>query len=462
MQRQEKEIFNQGALESQKDSVVNLKPLKDNTNIQKFTLEPNNVVGNTLIKLNTLPKSIDTHSIVHSSKERPLKCLETLAQKAGISLDEKSDNMEKSQSPSQGGQSQQMPLQISHEQILHLQQFQPINIKQEYPSNQQMNTAHLSAELKSQIMDHQQMQVMEQQSQSPHQVPTSVSINQSGGTTINTLSPLQAMSGQVPAEWQHGRVQVLPQTIQNPQYLQQLYTGQPVVMSGNIIPGLGGQQQIQLIAAGKTFQSSPLAGQQMITTTPQGKQVISGATGGFSGTYTLPAIPSSQSQTLVLSPFNMISSQNQQGQQNMIPTITTTQTSNNNKQVNHQDQMQKQLVAQKLIKNQTQGMNQNTQMQINQNTSQGQQCVQVSNLGQILSPLQQAGAQTMQFTTPWIQNAPMQMPFWTTNSLQSQTVLPPNSILIRGTNPDGSQGMFIQQAPTNTQHTVQNQQQSRK
>lgn len=77
-----------------------------------------------------------------------------------------------------------------------------------------------------------------------------MSLNQSGTTTINTLSPLQAMSGQVPAEWQN-RVQVLPQTIQNAPYLQQLYTGQPVVMTG--IPGIGGQQQIQLIAACKTY-----------------------------------------------------------------------------------------------------------------------------------------------------------------------------------------------------------------
>lgn len=59
------------------------------------------------------------------------------------------------------------------------------------------------------------------------------------------------MSGQVPAEWQN-RVQVLPQTIQNAPYLQQLYTGQqPIVMAGNVIPGIGGQQQIQLIAACK-------------------------------------------------------------------------------------------------------------------------------------------------------------------------------------------------------------------
>lgn len=192
-----------------------------------------------------------------------------------------------------------------------------------------------------------------------------------------------------------------------------------------------------------------MATQQMITNS-QGKQVISGA-GAFSGTYTLPTIPSSQSQTLVLSPFNMISSQNQQGQ-NVMSSINTAQ--NTNKPVSAQEQMQKQLVAtQKLMKN-------NQQTNVNQNTAQGQQCVQVPSAmqtTQLLSPLQQAG-QTMQFTTPWIQGT-CQMPFW--NGLQSQ-ILPPNSILIRGTNPDGTQGMFIQQAQNPQQSVQQTQAQNRK
>lgn len=303
-----------------------------------------------------------------------------------------------------------------------------------------------------------------------------MSLNQTGTTTINTLSPLQAMSGQVPTEWQN-RVQVLPQTIQNATYLQQLYPGQPVVMTGNVIPGIGGQQQIQLITAcnnfliyifnifliiilfiinlaGKPFGSSPMGTQQMLTTNSQGKQVISG-TGAFSGTYALPTIPSSQSQALVLSPFNMISSQNQQGQ-NILPSINTGQ--GGNKATSTQDQMQKQLVAsQKLLKSNQQSQN------INQNATQGQQCVQVPGAmqtTQLLSPLQQASTQTMQFTSPWIQGT-CQMPFWTANGLQSQ-ILPPNSILIRGTNPDGTQGMFIQQAQNPQPQSVQNQAQNRK
>lgn len=191
-----------------------------------------------------------------------------------------------------------------------------------------------------------------------------------------------------------------------------------------------------------------MSAQQMITNS-QGKQVLSGA-GAFSGTYTLPTIPSSQSQTLVLSPFNMISSQNQQNQ-NVMSSINTGQ--NTNKILPQSEQVQKQF-QQARMKQQ--------QANANQNSGQGQQCVQVPSAmqtTQLLSPLQQAG-QTMQFTTPWIQGT-CQMPFWTANGLQSQ-ILPPNSILIRGTNPDGTQGMFIQQAQNPQQTVQQTQTQNRK
>lgn len=95
--------------------------------------------------------------------DRPLQCLETLAQKAGITFDEKGDvgnggpTMEKSQSPAQpapqqgGGQQvvaqhqpQQQPLQISQEQFQQLQQLQfqhqfggnMVQVKQEFPQQQ--------------------------------------------------------------------------------------------------------------------------------------------------------------------------------------------------------------------------------------------------------------------------------------------------------------------------------------
>lgn len=129
------------------------KPLKDNTNIQKLiegglgsitTTDNNFSPSKVLIKQNNLVSSF--------KEKRPLKCLETLAQKAGISLDEKVDTvtLDKPQSPAQGGaaQQQQVPFQISHEQLQQMQlQFQPpfstIQVKQEYP-NQQTNASHLT------------------------------------------------------------------------------------------------------------------------------------------------------------------------------------------------------------------------------------------------------------------------------------------------------------------------------
>lgn len=84
------------------------------------------------------------------------------------------------------------------------------------------------------------------------------------------------------------------------------------------------------------------------------------------------------------------------------------------------------------------------------------QCVQVSQAmigsqptAQIISPLQ-PGGQPMQFA-PW-QFATNGIPqVWTTtNGLQSQALLAPNPIFIRGTQPDGTPGMFIQQNPQAT------------
>lgn len=56
----------------------------------------------------------------------------------------------------------------------------------------------------------------------------------------------------------------------------------------------------------------------------------------------------------------------------------------------------------------------------------------------------------MQFAAPWQFNGLPQV--WTTNGLQSQTLLatPTNQIFIRGTQPDGTPGMFIQQSPQAT------------
>ena len=112
--------------------------------------------------------------------ERPLQCLETLAQKAGITFEDKYEvaphnnfKMEKTQSPAQQQQAQavqqqqqaqqqqqqqQQPLQISQEQFQQLQQLQQfqgfggnmVQVKQEFPqqqnsgSGQQGNTIQIT------------------------------------------------------------------------------------------------------------------------------------------------------------------------------------------------------------------------------------------------------------------------------------------------------------------------------
>ncbi|GAB0092308.1 hypothetical protein DMENIID0001_072980 [Sergentomyia squamirostris] len=430
-----------------------------------------------------IPKSIQTQP----NSERPLKCLETLAQKAGITFDEKYEvantliKLEKSQSPAQqpvaAQQPQPVPLTISQEQLQQLQQLQfhsfagnAIQVKQEFP-HQATTQQTMQMELKQQIVDAanqqhqqqqqaqvQQMQVIESSAQAAHQQnpPTSAATNAMGppqtSNTISTMSPLHAMSAsQVPVEWHQGRVQVLQQPLQNPAYLQQLYSPQ-VLMQGNILHSGLGQQQIQVIAAGKPFQSAP----QMLATTAQGKPVIGSTAGGFSGAYTLPGIPSSQSQTLLFSPVSVLSSQpQQQQQQNLLPTMQTAQAG---KPMTEQD-MQKALSGQKVLQKVAsssagvQNVVQSTTTATQQQSSSGgpgpgQQCVQVSQAAptaQIISPLQQQSTQPMQFAAPWLQGVQQ---FWTTNGLQSQ-LLTPNPIIFRGApQADGTQSMFaVQQNP---------------
>ncbi|XP_055705560.1 polyhomeotic-proximal chromatin protein isoform X2 [Phlebotomus papatasi] len=422
--------------------------------------------------------------VSQANSERPLKCLETLAQKAGITFDEKYEvantliKLEKSQSPAQqpvaAQQPQPVPLTISQEQLQQLQQLQfhsafagnAIQVKQEFPHQAAQPTMQMSAEIKQQIVDaanqqHQQQQAQVQQmqvidgNQAAHQQnpPSSGAPNAMGppqtSTTISTMSPLHAMSAnQVPAEWQHGRVQVLQQPIQNPAYLQQLYSPQ-VLMQGNILHSGLGQQQIQVIAAGKPFQSAP----QMLATTAQGKPVIGSSAGGFSGAYALPTIPSSQSQTLLFSPVSVLSSQPQQQQQNLLSTMQNPQAG---KPLSEQD-MQKALSGQKVLQKvaassaTVQNVVASTTTAAQQGATQGgaapgQQCVQVSQAmptAQIISPLQQPSTQPMQFAAPWLQGVQQ---FWTTNGLPSQALLTQNPIIFRGAaQPDGSQSMFAVQ-----------------
>lgn len=112
---------------------------------------------------------------------------------------------------------QQQQIQFTPEQYQQLQQYQiqqafanasqpaTIQVKQEY-ATQQQNHGISASDLKT-LQDHQnQMQqiiVQESSPQSPHQ---------------------NSLQQQVPAEWQHGRVQVLQQPLQNTQYIPQMYS----------------------------------------------------------------------------------------------------------------------------------------------------------------------------------------------------------------------------------------------
>jgi polyhomeotic-like protein 1 len=308
----------------------------------------------------------------------------------------------------------------------------------------------------------QQMQVLDgsaaQAQQSPHQGQN----NQQASTTINTMSPLQAMqaSGQMPAEWhQQGRLQVLQQQPLQNSYLQQ-FGYSPVVMSGNILHGGLGQQQIQLIAAtGKQLQGGQLAPQML--TTAQGKHVLAGNTAsGFSGSY-MPAIPSSQAQTLLFSPVSVMQPQQQQQPQQNLQISGQNQT---NKSSNQQD-VQKQLASgQKVLQKVSTGVGGQQQQQTataagqqSAQQPQQQQCVQVTQnipTAQILNSMQhQGGQQTMQFAAPW--QIQQMSPFFTANGLQQQFLSPNQFQIVRSTQPDGTQGMFIQQAPQATQQTIQ-------
>ncbi|XP_062559514.1 polyhomeotic-proximal chromatin protein-like isoform X2 [Armigeres subalbatus] len=341
-----------------------------------------------------------TGSSSEVSGERTLKCLETLAQKAGITFDEKYDlpapTLEKSQSPAQVAQQTSVPLQLSQEQLQQFQQFQQfqqafsgaatIQVKQEYnpPPPQQTNASG----------------GLEQQQQQQQ-----------------AMAAGQQLSA---AEWPHGRVQVLQQPLQN-QYLQQLYGSQQLLLH----PGIGGQQQIQLIAAPKPFQ-----GASQMLTTASGKQVIGTGAGNFSGAYALPTIPSSQSQTLLFSP---------DVQKQLTVAAAAAAAGAGGPKV----QLQK-IGTSISAAGQQQSVTTLTQQQA---AAAGQQCVQVSQAtmptAQLLSPLQQQGTQQMQFTAPWIQGQLGQ--FWTANNIQPQIL--GNPIIFRGTAPDGSSNMFIQQSP---------------
>ncbi|XP_017774341.1 PREDICTED: polyhomeotic-proximal chromatin protein-like isoform X3 [Nicrophorus vespilloides] len=495
-------------------------PLKDTTNTSIQAAKQKNLNNNEEDRANQEPESTQEAKPEGSSGgggtqtqegSRSLQCLETLAQKAGIyditAEDCKYDiahtllNLERGHDTVKHQDLKQEVYSGSMADINKGQQMVEAQAQQQQAQQQQQQQQPQQQQqqqvVQQQVVQQQQMQQVtmtqadQQQALVPAQSPQhiqQIAVASSGGqcvqtsmgpphytvsmhqqvaaqggqviqtqggqllatgsnnTTITTMSPLQqaqaAHTQQM--DWSHGRVQVIQQPLQNQAYLQQLYNAQgPLLMPGNISlhPSIN-PQQIQVIT--KPFQGNQL-GQHMIT---QGKQVLQASQGATFPGYT--TIPTTQNQqTLVFSQLAIGS------QPNIIPTHSAP----GNSAVAQQkpQEMHKVMQGQKV---QMQKVTGNVQTVAGAQQQQGQ-CVQVSQAmigsqptAQIISPLQ--NGQPMQFT-PWqFTNGIPQV--WTTNGLQSQALIAPNPIFIRGTQADGSQGMFIQQSPqAATIQTQQNQ-----
>lgn len=400
--------------------------------------------------------SATTTSTTTTSSERPLKCLETLAEKAGITFDDTYDvantllTLDKTQNQGQGAQvtqvaQQQQPQQIQllPEQLHQLQQFNlqqqftAIQVKQEYP-NQLQAASSGDRQIMDQTQSIQSMQVIENQPQSPHQSSNGQQIvsagNQGNQQSINTINQLQ--QAQLQPDWQN---RLLPQQIQiaNQAGFIQYPTSQPTQL---LYTTNQFGQPVQLVQAGKQFQT---ATPQMIATS-QGKPMI---TNNFNGTYTLPGNPP---QTLFFNPLNILNSQNQQvqqqqqsqQQQQQVVQQASQQLQTIAKQqgitTDGQKLLQPQKVMQKVQNNQQVQQNQSIQQQNQQ--QQQQQNIQVANsqlsTAQIINPLQQAGQQAMQLTGNFLQNFGSGQLYSVPNGLQGQTFLQ-NPIVVRqadGTN----------------------------
>ncbi|XP_032582357.1 polyhomeotic-proximal chromatin protein [Drosophila sechellia] len=317
---------------------------------------------------------------------------------------------------------------------------------------------------------------------------------QQHSTAISTMSPMQlaAATGGVGGDWTQGRTVQLMQPSTSFLYPQ-------MIVSGNLLhPGGLGQQPIQVITAGKPFQGN---GPQMLTTTTQNAKQMIGGQAGFAGGNYATCIPSNHNQspqTVLISPVNVISHSPQQ-QQNLLQSMAAAaqqqqltqqqqQQLNQQQQQLNQHQQQQQLtaalakvgvdaqgkLAQKVVQKvtttsstvqaatgpgstgstQTQQVQQ-VQQQQQQTTQTTQQCVQVS---QSTLPVG-VGGQSVQ--TAQLLNAgqaqQMQIPWFWQNATAGLQPFGSNQIILRN-QPDGTQGMFIQQQPaTQTLQTQQNQ-----
>lgn len=405
----------------------------------------------------TLVATTTTTTSANGSTEGSLKYLESLAQQAGINANSTSPilntyiKMEKTQNAGQQATGP-APLQFSAEQLQHLQQqYQlqqafagnTIQVKQEFP-NQQPTGMHGDRQQlgdPNQVHQVQQMQLIDasganSQQHPPHSSAMGMSQNPQG-TTMTTMSPLLQGS----ADWRQGQVQVVQQPLQN-QLLSPFYGSSVLAMPSNLMHPSLGQQQIQVIAAGKPFQSGQITPQML--TTAQGKPMMSNGTSGFSSTF----LPTSQgAQAVLFSPVNVLSSsqpQQQQQQQNQLISMTNGNVTPTGQHKNQQD-MQKNFQSPKVqmqkVNNATPGTQNVTNVANQQQANQlGVQVSQAMPTAQIINQLPQSGAQQMQ-SAPWLQSAATVPQFWTTP--QQVMIAPQNSFFIRS-QPDGTQ-LFLQQ-----------------
>nr|XP_044252062.1 polyhomeotic-proximal chromatin protein-like [Drosophila takahashii] len=443
------------------------------------------------------PSTPNTHNQTHS-----------LARHTGLTL-------EKAQNPGQQvATTTTVPLQISPEQLQQFYASNPyaIQVKQEFPTH---TTSASGTELKhaANILDvQQQLQLQQQLSEasggggsggggaggapSPAANSQQSQQQQQHSTAISTMSPMQLAAAN--GDWSQGRTVQLMQPSTSFLYPQ-------MIVSGNLLhPGGLGQQPIQVITAGKPFQGN---GPQMLTTTTQNaKQMIGGQAGFAGGNYTtcIPSNHNQSPQTLLISPVNVISHSPQQ-QQNLLQSMAAAaqqqQLTQQQQQQLSQQQQQQQLtqqqqqqqqqltaalakvgvdaqgkLAQKVVQKVTTTSStvqaatgpgsagttqaqqvQQVQQQQQQTTQTTQQCVQVS---QSTLPVG-VGAQSVQSVqTAQLLNAgqaqQMQIPWFWQNAAGLQP-FGSNQIILRN-QPDGTQGMFIQQQPTTqTLQTQQNQ-----
>lgn len=149
-------------------------------------IKPNTSTNSKIVNRKIVP-SLNNQNLIPKlpigsiSNERPLKCLETLAQKAGVTISE-TINQPKMDKTQVSNQAQSMPLQISPEQLQQLQhQFQlqqafaaggtAIQVKQEFPQNQANTLEQLNKQLQEQNQSAQvqQMQLIDTTASSQHQ-----------------------------------------------------------------------------------------------------------------------------------------------------------------------------------------------------------------------------------------------------------------------------------------------------